>query len=126
MYKKIQDTAQLYSADVESIGLFLKNVLKNFSKVFVLSKNLYSEARHLQSLNTFILKELSGWETIQVEKNSLIEDLKAELEAERKLKIYFTEKSLKSEQRALSEENTKLNIEVKFQKKSEQLNQTCK
>ena len=42
MYKKIQDTAQLYSADVESIGLFLKNVLKNFSKVFVLSKNLYT------------------------------------------------------------------------------------
>ena len=103
MYKKIQDTAQLYSADVESIGLFLKNVLKNFSKVFVLSKNLYSEARHLQSLNNFILRELSGWEKIQVEKNSLIEDLKAELEAERKLKIYFTEKSLKSEQRALSE-----------------------
>lgn len=126
MYKKIQDTAQLYSADVESIGLFLKSVLKNFSKVFVMSKNLYAEARNLQSLNTFILRELSGWEKIQVDKNSQIEDLKAELEAERKLKIYFTDKSLKSEQRALSEENVKLGIEVKFQKKSEQLDQACR
>lgn len=62
MYKKIQDTAQLYSADVESIGLFLKNVLKNFSKVFVLSKSLYTEARNLQSLNTFLLSELARWD----------------------------------------------------------------
>ena len=90
MYKKIQETAQLYSADVESIGLFLKNVLKNFSKVFVLSKNLCTDSRQIQSLNTFILRELSGWEKIQVDLNSQIEDLKAELEAERKLKIYFT------------------------------------
>lgn len=77
MYKKIQDTAQLYSADVESIGLFLKNILKNFSKVFVLSKNLYTESRNLQSLNTFILKELSNWQKIQVHYSSQIEDLKA-------------------------------------------------
>lgn len=62
MYKKIQDTSQLYSADVESFGLFMKNVLKNFAKVFVLGKNLYTEARNLQSLNTFLLSELSTWD----------------------------------------------------------------
>ena len=102
MYKKIQDTAQLYSADVESIGLFLKNVLKNFSKVFVLSKNLYTQAKNLQLLNTFLLKELNESEKGEIQKNSKIEDLKAELEAERKLRIFFTDKGVKSEQRALN------------------------
>lgn len=42
MYKKINNTLQLYSVDVETSKLFMKNVLKNFSKVFVLSKNLYA------------------------------------------------------------------------------------
>lgn len=56
MYKSLQESAQLYSADVESIGLFLKNILKNFSKVFVASKNLYAEARNMQLLNNFLLR----------------------------------------------------------------------
>lgn len=40
MYKKIHNTAQLYSADVESIGLFLNNLEKNYSKLFVAGKLL--------------------------------------------------------------------------------------
>lgn len=55
MYGKIKTTAQIYSIDVESIGKFLTMLLINFSKVFVQSKNLYAEARNLQSLNTLIL-----------------------------------------------------------------------
>lgn len=42
MYSKIKTTAQLYSVDVESIGKFMTNILINFSKVFVLSKNLFA------------------------------------------------------------------------------------
>lgn len=56
MYSKIKTTAQIYSIDVESIGKFINNILINFSKVFVLSKNLYAEARNMQSLNTLILR----------------------------------------------------------------------
>lgn len=40
---------------------------------------------------------------MKVEKNSEIEDLKAQLEAERRLKLFFTNESMKSEQRALAE-----------------------
>lgn len=61
MYRKIHDSAQLYSIDEESIGMFLRNVLKNFSKVFVMSRNLYTEVRDLQKLNALILKKLSEW-----------------------------------------------------------------
>lgn len=72
MYSKIKTTAQIYSIDVESIGKFINNVLINFSKVFVLSKNLYAEARNMQSLNTLILRELANWDKIEVQKNSQI------------------------------------------------------
>lgn len=61
MYKKINGSAQLYSIDEESIGMFLNNVLKNFSKVFVMSRNLYTEVKNLQNLNSLILKKLSEW-----------------------------------------------------------------
>ncbi len=64
MHKKIETTAQLYGADVESTGLFMKHVLKNFSKVFVLSKNLYTQSRNLQILNQFLLGELSSWSKV--------------------------------------------------------------
>lgn len=55
MYNKISSTYQLYRADLETSGLFIDNVLKHFSKVFVLSKNLYFQAQSLQKLNSFLL-----------------------------------------------------------------------
>lgn len=58
---------------------------------------------------------------MKVEKNSEIEDLKAQLEAERRLKLFFTNESMKSEQRALAEENIKLSIESKYLKQAEKL-----
>lgn len=66
MYSKIKTTAQIYSIDVESIGKFITMLLINFSKVFVQSKNLYAEARNLQSLNTLILGELARWDKTKV------------------------------------------------------------
>jgi hypothetical protein len=62
MYKKITSTLQLYSADLETSSMFIKNVLKNFSKIFVLGKSLYTQARNIQQLNTFLLSELSQWD----------------------------------------------------------------
>jgi hypothetical protein len=59
MYKKIHNTAQLYSADVESIGLFLNNLEKNYSKLFVAGKLLASEIKSLQILNTYLLAMVS-------------------------------------------------------------------
>lgn len=79
MYHKITDTLQLYSIDTETCQLFYKNVLKNFTKVFVLSKNLYSQMRNLQQLNTFLLHELSAWDKMEIDKKHKIEDLRAEL-----------------------------------------------
>ena len=57
----------------------MKNVLKNFSKVFVLSKSLYAEARNLQFLNQFLLNEVVQWDKSEIKSKSKIEDLNAEL-----------------------------------------------
>lgn len=73
-----------------------------------------------------MLKELSSWQKIQVQYTSQIEDLKAELEAESRLKLFFSEKCLKSEQKALNEENIKLTIENKYNKQTEKLDQICR
>jgi hypothetical protein len=62
MYNKISNTFQLYRADIESSQLFIENILKHFSKIFVLSKNLYIQAQNLQQLNHLLLSELNKWD----------------------------------------------------------------
>ena len=69
MYNKIRNTYDLYRADEESSGLFISNILKHFSKVFVLSKSMYFEAEHLQNLNSYILSELNNWDRMEIDKN---------------------------------------------------------
>ena len=105
MYKKIHNTAQLYSADVESIGLFLSNLEHNYSRLFVFSKKLCAEGRNLQLLNSYLLKEVTDRHLFELGKNSEIEDLKAQLESEAKIKNFFSSRSLNSDQRCLSLEN---------------------
>ena len=85
MYNKICNSFQLYRADLESSKLFIENILKHFSKVFVLSKNLYLQAQNLQQLNYFLLSELNKWDRMEIDKNLQLEDIRAELEAEKKL-----------------------------------------
>ena len=51
--------------------------------------------------------------------------MKAQLEAERKLKLFFTDKSIKSEQKALLEENLKLNYEMRHARLNDIMNITC-
>lgn len=58
LYQKILNAAQLYSADVESSGIFLSNLQNNYSKLFVFSKKLFTEAKHLQMLNNYLIKML--------------------------------------------------------------------
>lgn len=69
MYNKISSTFQLYRADIESSTLFIDNVLKHFSKVFILSKNLYFQAQNLQNLNFYLLNELNKWDRMEIDKN---------------------------------------------------------
>lgn len=125
MYNKICNSFQLYRADLESSKLFIENILKHFSKVFVLSKNLYLQAQNLQQLNYFLLSELNKWDRMEIDKNLQLEDIRAELEAEKKLKLFFTDKSIKSEQKALIEENLKLTFEMKYNKLTDLMNVTC-
>lgn len=70
MYKRIHNTAQLYSADVESIGLFLNNLEKNYSRLFVASKMLTTDAKYLQILNSYLLSMLADRHHTEVLKNS--------------------------------------------------------
>ena len=72
LYQKIHNTAQLYSADVESIGLFLNNLENNYSKLFVFSKKLCTEAKHMQMLNTYLIKMLVDRQHFEITKNSEI------------------------------------------------------
>ncbi len=51
--------------------------------------------------------------------------MRAELEAEKKLKLFFTDKSIKSEQKALLEENLKLTFEMKYNRLTDLMNVTC-
>jgi hypothetical protein len=69
MYHKIKNTYDLYRADEESSSLFISNILKHFSKVFVLAKSVYFEAEQLQSLNSFLLAELNAWDRMEIDKN---------------------------------------------------------
>ena len=47
------------------------------------------------------------------------------MEAEQKLKLFFTDKSIKSEQKALLEENLKLTYEIKYNRLNGLMNVTC-
>lgn len=125
MYGKIKTTYELYRADQESSSLFISNTLKHMSRVFVLAKSLYLQVQNLQQLNYFLLSELNKWDRMEIDKNLQLEDLKAQLEAERKLKLFFTDKSIKSEQKALLEENLKLTYEMKYNKLNDLMNITC-
>lgn len=69
--------------------------------MFVLAKSLYLQVQNLQQLNSFLLSELNKWDRMEIDKGLQLEDLRAELEAEKKLKVFFTDKSIKSEQKAL-------------------------
>jgi len=102
MYRKIHSTAQLYSADVESIGLFLGNLEKNYSRLFVGCKLLTSEVRSIQILLTYLLSLVSERHSLEVAKNSEIEDMKAQLESEVRIKNFFSAKCMHAEQRALT------------------------
>ena len=68
MYLKIKNTYDLYRADEESSALFISNILKHFSKVFVMAKSIYFEVEHLQNLNSFILLELNRWDRMEIDK----------------------------------------------------------
>ena len=126
MYRKIHNTAQLYSADVQSIGLFLNNLEKNYSKLFVAGKLLAAEAKNLQILNSYLLSMLSQRHNLEVTKNSEIEDLKAQLESEVRIKTFFSNKSHYSEQRALILQNQKLNQELKLRELTAKYNESEK
>lgn len=125
MYGKISSTFQLYRADEESSRLFVENALKHLARVFVLAKELYVQAQQLQQLNQFLLKELNAWDRMEIDKGLQLEDIRAELEAEKKLKLFFTDKSIKSEQKALLEENLKLTFELKYHRLTDLMNVTC-
>lgn len=62
---------------------------------------------------------------MEIDKKLRIQDLKAQLEAEKKLKLFFTDKSIKSEQKALIEQNLKLTIEMKYNKLTDSMNVAC-
>lgn len=79
MYGKISNTFQLYRADIESSRLFIENILKHFSRVFVLAKSLYMQAQNLQQLNSFLITELNKWDRMEIDKELQLEDLKAQL-----------------------------------------------
>jgi hypothetical protein len=51
--------------------------LKHFARVFVLAKELYLQAQHLQQLNHFLLKELNTWDRMEIDKSLQLEDIRA-------------------------------------------------
>lgn len=56
---KIALSESIYSVDESSLRQFYQTIMRYFTILFVLSKQLFSEARDLQYLNNFLLSELS-------------------------------------------------------------------
>ena len=121
MEQKISSSVELYRADPHSIRPFTQNILRMFARLFVAGKATLAQAQRLHQLNCFLLREVGRRDQERVDVGAQLEDLRAQLEAETKMRLFFTDKSIRSEQKALFEEHLRLTQEVREQQLTEGL-----